>query len=182
MYRYTEDIRVSVEHANAIAEEDIEVSCSPDVVASQGGSGAGAGWSTKKPPVPGTGGGVFNASVNAKDASFAAAVTARQHPNAHGALFASIGSPLAAAFPPSGMKHTPGKMIHGGGGRGGGMNNGGGDGGAGKVSGGKAHRKAVPSTVSTSRVMSPLPISRSVLERIDALGGGCTSFQMQLTP
>jgi len=39
-----------------------------------------------------------------------------------------------------------------------------------KLSGGKLIRKSVPSVVSTSRVMSPLPISRSVLERIDALG------------
>ena len=154
-----EDIRVSVEEAKnvAAAEGDSWRDGTPQPASPKSPNGGG-GWSAKKPPVVG-------GATNARDANFAAAVKARQQINAHGALFASIGSPLGVAYPPGGMKHTPSKGFAGNGGA-----RGANDGDGAKVTPAGKMRKSVPSSVSASRVMSPLPISRSVLERIDALG------------
>ena len=91
----------------------------------------------------------------APTASFAAAVTARQHPNAHGALFASVGSPMGGAPSPRVLRPSTLVNIP--------------EGEGGKMSG--IIRKSVSNNASAQkRVMTPLPISQSVLERIDALG------------
>ena len=91
----------------------------------------------------------------APTASFAAAVTARQHPNAHGALFASVGSPMGGAPSPRPLRPSNLANIP--------------EGEGGKMSG--IIRKSVSNNASAQkRVMTPLPISQSVLERIDALG------------
>jgi hypothetical protein len=108
-----------------------ESSRSPNVENGDDASGAGG----RAPEAAAAGG-----------AAYAVAVTAKQTPKYHGALFNSVGSPGTAPY----ERKTPGTNKN--------------------VSfGGKGGADAREGTAQKA-MMSPLPISKSVLERIDALG------------
>ena len=128
--------------SNNSSRDDLQNSqYSPEVAPLQQRDGNNTGgW--KKPPM----------SKSKEDAHFVSKVTSRQMPDKYGAMFASMATPPAKVF------------GSGRGGIGGSYND--------KMSGAGMIRKSSHSKAGGDgkAVMTPLPISKNVLERIDALG------------
>ena len=128
--------------SNNSSRDDLQNSqYSPEVAPLQQRDGNNTGgW--KKPPM----------SKSKEDAHFVSKVTSRQMPDKYGAMFASMATPPAKVF------------GSGRGGIGGSYND--------RMSGAGMIRKSSHSKAGGDgkAVMTPLPISKNVLERIDALG------------